>query len=257
MLLREDDRGVLAIGQPSHAWLSGQLAREWGNEQFGVLTPLEEVCLAAEQHDVGWAERDLEPVFNPETRLPQSFMEVPIEDHLPLFTAGPASLASQSRYAALLVSMHGRRLYERRDLERLPAEHGAAVEAFLSERRSFEAELIASLGSDPALVAHVSDRQLERNSLLIWAWDYLSLALCLDWAPATAKGTPSAAGRVDLELSSSRATRVLDPWPFTTPALTVRCEGRRLAQRVDSERELREAFASAPWETLELRLERR
>ena len=248
---------MLAIGQPSHAWLSGQLARGWGNEQFGMLSPLDEVCLAAEQHDVGWAERDLNPVFNPRTRLPQSFMEVPIADHLPLFSAGPASLVSQSRYAALLVSMHGRRLYQRRDLERLPAEHAATVQAFLAERRSFEAELLASLRGDAASTAHLGDRRLERNSLLIWTWDYLSLALCLDWAPATAKAAPTAAGAADLKLSCSGGAHVVDPWPFTTPALTVRCEGRRLTGRFDSERELREAFAGAPWETLELRLERR
>lgn len=256
VLVREDDRGVLAIGQPSHAWLSGQLARAWGNERFGEVSPADEVLLAAAQHDVGWAERDLEPVFNPDTRLPQTFMEVPIEDHLPLFTAGPASLVSQSRYAALLVSVHGRRLYERRDLDRLPVEQAESVRTFLAARRDFEAELIASLRSEPAVAAQLDDRQLERNSLLIWTWDYLSLALCLGWAPATAMGAPTADGSTDLELSSAGGTHVLDPWPFATSTLTVRCEGRRLTRRFDSERELREAFASAPWETLELRLER-
>lgn len=256
MLLREDDRGVLAIGQPAHAWLAGQLARSWGNEQFGLVEPLDEVCLAAEQHDVGWAERDLEPVFNPDTGLPQSFTEVPIDDHLPLFTNGPLSLVSQSRYVALLVSMHGWRLYQRRDLDKLPAGEADAVRRFLSEQRAFQDALITSLKSDPATPADVNDAgKLERNSLLIWTWDYLSLALCLDWAPSTAKGAPSAGARTDLELSKSGDVHRLDPWPFATPALTVRCDGRRLRTPCASEGELREAFDRAPWETLELRLE--
>ncbi len=59
MVLRRDEHGVLAIGQASHAWISGQMARAWGNEQFGPLEPYEEVCLAAEQHDVGMAAWDL------------------------------------------------------------------------------------------------------------------------------------------------------------------------------------------------------
>ena len=259
MLLREDDRGVLAIGQPAHAWLAGQLARAWGNEQFGAVEPLDEVCLAAEQHDVGWAERDLEPVLNPDTGLPQSFMEVPIPDHLPLFTDGPASRVSQSRYVALLVSMHGSRLYQRRNLERLPDEDARAVERFLTEQRTFQAGLIASLRDDPAAATSAGERQIERNSMLIWAWDYLSLALCLEWAPATAQATPTVDGEVDLELTSDAAGAAhhLEPWPFQTPALTVRCEGRRLRGRFDRAGELREAFAKAPWETLELRLERR
>jgi hypothetical protein len=251
MLLREDDAGALAIGQPSHAWISGQLARSWGNQRFGSLDPFEQVCLAAEQHDVGWAKRDLEPILNPDTGLPQSFMEVPVEDHLPLFTDGPRALVSQSRYAALLVSLHGWRLYERRDLAKLPTDEADAIRRFLSEQRAFQAALSASLRAD--------EEQVERNSLLIWTWDYLSLALCLKWAPATAKGAPTANGKVDLELTcdEARGVHYVEPWPFATPALTVRCEGRRLDGRFESEAALRDAFANAPWETLELRLERR
>src|SRR5947209_18957504 len=115
MLLRQDARGVLAIGQPAHAWLSGQLARAWGNEQFGSVEPWEEVCLAAEQHDAGWRTLDLEPSLNPQTGLPHSFMETPIDVHLRLWTEGPRSLLALSRYADLHASSHGCRLYCRRD----------------------------------------------------------------------------------------------------------------------------------------------
>ena len=45
-------------GRRPHAWVSGQLARAWGNAEFGSVAPYEEVCLAAEQHDVGMAEWD-------------------------------------------------------------------------------------------------------------------------------------------------------------------------------------------------------
>ena len=82
MLLRPDGDGVLAIGQPAHAWLSGQLARTWGNERFGTVEPWEEVCLAAEQHDAGMAEWERRPTLNPGTGLPRSFMELPLGEHL-------------------------------------------------------------------------------------------------------------------------------------------------------------------------------
>ena len=51
MLYREVKQGRIAITQPMHAWLAGQLARAWGNERFGDVEPLEEVCLGAEQHE--------------------------------------------------------------------------------------------------------------------------------------------------------------------------------------------------------------
>ena len=77
MVIREDGDGWIAIGQPAHAWVSGQLARAWGNARFPTPAPHEEVCLAAEQHDIGMAAWDLEPTFNPATGLPHSFIELP------------------------------------------------------------------------------------------------------------------------------------------------------------------------------------
>jgi hypothetical protein len=256
MLLREDERGWIAIGQPSHAWISGQLARSWGNQRFGSVEPADEVCLAAEQHDVGWTDRDLVPIYNLETGRPRSFMEMPLDIHLGLFTKGPLSLVSQSRYAALLASMHGWRLYARRDLGRSSPGDADAIRAFLAEQREFQQALLDALRADPATAPAATDELIERNSLLIWTWDYLSLAVCLGWARASAKDCPTAEGTVDLELTlGADPTQIkLEPWPFTEPEVTVHCEGRRLPQRFGDEQEMREAFAAAPWETLEFEL---
>jgi hypothetical protein len=259
MLIREDERGLLLIGQPSHAWLSGQLARAWGNERFGEVRPLEEVCLAAEQHDIGWGWRDLKPLFDPEAGRPLSFMEMPLAEHLEIFSRGPERMLSQSRYAALLVSRHGWRLYSRRDLDRLPAGDAQAIRSFLRAQEEFQRQLLAALRADPASAALAEDGLVERNSMLIWTWDYLSLALCLNWSPALARRAPTADGEVDLELVRGEDPWRwrLDPWPFARTVVEVGCEGRRLDRRSPSEAALREAFARARWETLEFRLEPR
>ena len=39
MLHREDPAGLVVIAQPAHAWVSGQLARAWGNARFGAVAP--------------------------------------------------------------------------------------------------------------------------------------------------------------------------------------------------------------------------
>jgi hypothetical protein len=51
MLFQEEGGdAVVAIPQPGHAWLAGQLARAWGNDAFARRpAPLEEVGLGAEQ----------------------------------------------------------------------------------------------------------------------------------------------------------------------------------------------------------------
>jgi hypothetical protein len=255
MLLREDERGVLAIGQLSHAWVSGQLARVWGNEQFGRLEPREEVCLAAEQH-AGWATWDLEPALNPDTGWPRSFMEMPLATHLQIWREGPESLVSQSRYAALLASIRGTRLFRRRALEQETPDDARAIRSFLSQQEDLQRRLIDTLRADPATAAAATDERLARNSQLVWNLDYLSLALCLGWAPATARDVPTARDPVDVTVlaSSENGAISLRPWPLAVPELAVRCEGRRLSERFAHEDSLRRALKRAPWETVEIRL---
>jgi hypothetical protein len=193
------------------------MARAWA-EPF---RPYEEVCLAAEQHDVGMAEWDLEPTLNPSSGLPHSFTEMPFSVHSALWLEAPKRLVTTSGYAAALVSLHGSRLYELRD--RTPA-----VEAFLSQQEAFR----SGLGFARA--------DLEPGSTLVWIWDYLSLAALLGWA-----------GEVEeLSVDGPRVT----PWPFRSPTLVVRCEARRLTERFHDETAMRSALASAVPETLEIEL---
>jgi Protein of unknown function (DUF3891) len=258
MLLRRDEQGVIAIGQASHAWISGQLARAWGNARFGAVEPWEEVCLAAEQHDIGMAAWDLEPTLNPDTGLPHSFMEMALPTHVELWTGAPLRLISQSRYAALLVSMHGARLYERRDLTRLSDEDAQRVRDYLSGQRRLQEELLAQLADDPSTRRWTATAVVKRNSDLIWTWDLLSLALCLDWAPHTAKRVPTAAAEpTDIALTApAPATMALDPWPFAAETLRVHCDGIRLSGPYQSSAEFQAALANAPRATANFELRR-
>jgi Protein of unknown function (DUF3891) len=255
VVLRKDEHGVIAIGQPSHAWISGQLARAWGNTRFGAVEPYEEVCLAAEQHDIGMAAWDLAPALNPDTGLPQSFIEMPIGTHMLLWRIGPKRVLPQSRYAAVLVSMHGARLYERRNPESLAPDQADAVRAFLGEQREFQDRLLASLRTDAATAPAAAADVVARNSDLVWIWDFLSLALCLDWAPQDLQHVPTVDGPAELKLTAPNPGALrLDPWPFTADRVTVSCEGRRLTERVATDQLLQEALATAPWETVRFEL---
>ena len=244
---------MLAIPQQSHAWISGQLARAWGNDLFPRPEPWEEVCLAAEQHDIGMAGWDLEPTLNGDTGLPHTFLEMSLEVHLGLWEAAPRRALAQSRYAALLISMHGVRLYQRRDLDELQVGQAEAVRSYLASQRRFQQRLVASLAEDAASAPWVQPPQLERNSQLVWVWDFLSLVICLQWAPRISRDVPTVNGEMDVAIQPGPRPRtvVLDPWPFRAPAVAVRCDGRRLARRFASQDDLRSEFSRARGEVVQ------
>jgi hypothetical protein len=211
------------------------------------VSPWEEVCLAAEQHDAGMASWDLEPTLNLDTGLPHSFMEMPLDAHLDVWSHAAERVLPQSRYAALLVSMHGTALYEMRDLDRLDAADASAVGEFMAERRAEQERLLASLD--------LARPQVQRNQRLVWTWDFMSLALCLDWPPAKASRVPDAEGEVDVSLEPAGEGRVVvDPWPFGTDSVRVHCEGRLLTNNYIDQEQMRSALAEAPWLTLEREL---
>src|SRR5947207_360405 len=138
MLIRRGEDGALAIGQLSHAWMSGQLARAWGNERFGGVEPRQPVALGAEQHDVGWALFDLEPRWNPETGLPRSFLELTVENHLEIWRPAPDRLISTSLHAALVVSMHGSSLSALR--QKMTSEGTEALQGHIDFEHARQAE---------------------------------------------------------------------------------------------------------------------
>jgi hypothetical protein len=249
VLLREEGDAVIAIGQASHAWISGQLARAWGNALFAAPDPYEEVCLAAEQHDVGMAEWDLRASLNPRTGLPYSFLEIPLQTHLALWTAAPAKLLTQSRYAALLVSMHGTALNERRDLGKLRPQERELVASFLEAQRDRESRVAAQLAVDAS--------ELARNQRLVWTWDSLSLAVCLRWTTLALHDVPDGRGHVEMTLTSLTAERfALEPWPFAGERVDVHCEGRLLDATFESEDDLHRALDVAPLVGLKFTLAR-
>jgi hypothetical protein len=247
MLVRVEDGEALAIGQLSHAWLSGQLARAWGNETFQEPEPREEIALGAEQHDVGWALVDLDPRFDPASGLPRGFLQTSVEEHLAIWRDAATHLMSQSLRAALVVSMHGQSLSELR-ARSIPEQAPALSEHIGAERRR-QAHLRAALG--------VSEEHAEHTRRQMWTWDGLSLALCLGWQPFTAKDVPSRDGVTDVELLARGDGRFsLEPWPFSSARVEVRCEARRLRSRYADEAEMTQGFREAEPLALEFVLQR-
>jgi hypothetical protein len=244
VILWPDGDATVAIGQASHAWLSGQLARAWGNERFPAPAPWEEVCLGAEQHDIGMALWDLTPERHPETGLPRQFFELDRRTHLALWTAAPVRMLTQSRYAALLVSLHGTGLYERFPPRTDDPAVAQAIAEYRARQRALQERLAAEVGASP--------EELRRNQALLATWDSLSLALCRRQGAAEAPNVPARDGPVTIALADAGDHHTLDPWPLGVDELEVRAEGRRLTEPAPDEAALHVALERAPVHTVRI-----
>jgi uncharacterized protein DUF3891 len=226
VLVRPDG---IVVSQPAHAWVSGQLARAWGAEGFFVPERFEDFCLAAEQHDVGWADADLAP-WTGEDGRPVGFTQLDRERRLAIWRSAPRRVLAQSRFAALLVSLHGSSLL------------GGD---FAREQQPLQERLIEGL-----------DRaEVDRCRRLLLAVDRLSLFLCYGEATEV-RDVPAAGDPVALQVVPEGDGFTVDPWPFVSEPVVVGCEGRLLDGVYGSDAELRAALESAPWVPLRWELSR-
>lgn len=229
MILRVDAGGLLLIAQPDHAHLCGEMALAWGNRRFEPVRPLEPVARAAAEHDNGWAEWDSAPGWNPETRRPYTYRDIPIEPHLEIYRRGIARLVERDRYAGLLVSWHGTLLYSRFRREQ------PGAEVFLREQRALRKQLLQEMRGDAQLRPHCGAGTVETNRDLLLAWDTLSLILCLGetWVdeielPAGYGGERASVAVRAAPGSPAGAAWTLDPYPFAMEPLRLSLPARRL-----------------------------
>jgi hypothetical protein len=259
MLFRETADGLVVVSQPTHAWVSGQLARAWGNPAFGAVEPRDDVCLGAEQHDLGWAVWEQSPTRHPGTGRPHRFFDMPTAEHVAIWRGASRRALTQGRYAALLVSLHVAGLYERHDYSTDTPDEAKAARALVAEERHFQSDVLASLRSDPRYARFATEEIVRRNQRLVATWDRLSLLLCSGVSvPQSLASVPAADGETTLQLTPIEPdpARVgVSPWPFGASHVAVTFDARRLvATHFADDAALREALDEAPWLSLETHL---
>lgn len=114
MLITRRGSDLVLVDQNEHGRAAGDLTLRWGNQNFEAPTQRDHVQLGTAKHDDGWREADAEPLFNAEAQRPLHFLEIPLEDHLPLYQRGVERIYDEDAYAGLLVSMHWTGLYRNR-----------------------------------------------------------------------------------------------------------------------------------------------
>jgi hypothetical protein len=240
---------IIAISQTAHAWVSGQLARQWGNEHFPNFAPTEPLCYAAEQHDRGFMDWERQPTLNPKSGLPDTFENIPISLQVLLRKKSILELKAVSLYASLVTSLYFTRAVGKQNSVENHEDRWRIAE-FLAEQKTLQHELLRSLRKDPHLRSVCSDQAIEYNRRLLAAWDQLSVQLCRNPnCQFTVDGVPTAFKRscrllvTPVDPNSRKVS--FEPWPFSKRRVELTCEGYILDRRFTSEADLRKYLKNA------------
>ncbi len=216
MLFREHASGTLAISQPAHAWISGQIVAEWAVVQRRSLV------LAAEQHDIAWLDWETAPSFDGRTGRPHLFRAIGASAHAPMWASGVGrALHAGGLHAALISSRHGGGIYRRfTDRHRLDPADTAAAARYLREQQPKEAAWAEALGFDEVALARDSD--------LIALADTGSLAFCGELATPLEIQAPGLGPITVAAVDEDQSGFTLTPWPFQTAIVHFEADARTL-----------------------------
>jgi hypothetical protein len=287
MLVSRRGRELLLIEQNEHGRVSGEICAHWGNGVFTRPARPESAQIAAATHDDGWREADDAPLFNRDEGRPLHFLEIDMQDHVPLYRRGVERVYRSDLYAGLLVSMHWTGLYRRRwGLQ------GGGV--FVHGRGATPAERLQDEAVDEQERAWITvkrelvgdvrrsdfEADLWHNYELLQAFDLLSLYLCmanLTRADTEPRPVPETLRAIEQEpgprVVESVATRtggdrssllltpapddvvIVDPYPFDSPSIDLTVTGRAVPdRRYESEDDVRAALADSAEVVLRRRL---
>lgn len=283
LITRRGDYLVL-VDQNEHGRLAGEFTTRWGNSSFDAPTRRENVQLGTARHDDGWREADAEPLFNTEEQRPLHFLEVAMEEHMPLYQRGVDRVYAEDAYAGLLVSMHWTGLYRNRwgmqeggvgikptttPLDKIREQHVAEEEQRWAETK--KSLIKNTIRSD-------FEANLWYNYDLLQIWDLFSLYTALadiapDSSPAvplasqlssidqkpgprTIQLAPTAVGgrRVDLTINPIKPGVVtVDPFPFDGDVVATLSAQRIPDRTYRDQTDLNAALTAAEPTTLECR----
>jgi hypothetical protein len=255
MIRREVKEGWILINQYDHARLSGEIMKYWGNEEFAIPNPYDEVLLAIREHDWGWKEWDYSPKVNPENQYPMNFMEMSFCDQNKIWTRCFKRHSVEHPYASALIALHFSKFNDKL-INKDPC--NGKAKALKTEMNDFVSDMLKINISnlDPSSLP----KDVQVNLRLVQIGDVISLALCHGWSSIEIEDVPlDYNGRVvTLSLRSDDGNNYfINPYPLAGSLIRSQIKGRRVNQKkFASDDELRQKLNESEHETLHFSIQR-
>lgn len=281
MVVAEGAKEYRLITQNDHADLAGQFAAHWGNDRFARLHPYPSMVLAAESHDNGWWDWDINPSVD-EQGVPITFRKTPRKILMAFLTKGINNVLEKDLYAGLIVSMHLAGLSQQRygTLPNIPKREDEFTAKFVNEQEASHPALKEKVARMEQYAGANTEDYIWFNYRLMEVFDRLSLFFCcnVDLRAATPGAprsqadhesgrayygaaihpTPVRSGKEDQEMCLRPVAKdklVVDPYPFDLSPLKVGVRGRIIPRKAyKSQEEFTEVFRSQRREVFEFEL---
>jgi hypothetical protein len=253
VIVREMDGGrLLCIHQTTHALMSAQFCRFWGNAAFAPPQPYTPVLMAIAQHDNGWFEWERWPRLR-DDGVPMDFITYTDQaEKTQLWQRGIERAWAQNPYAALLISRHASLLYEGFQFQdAYDSANNREVTRFLADQKRLLERARRLLGNDEQYRAALQPEVIEVNTRLLQFGDLASLQVSVPWSEQTTiQHCPVdyAGNQTTLEMRYDEETISFDPWPYSIDEFEVTMEGYLLAQnRFENEEAYHQALDKASY----------
>ena len=256
MVMPYDEARLLLVLQIDHSRVTGLFAAHWGNAEFAVPTPYAPMVLAAQEHDGGWWEWEVQPTLNAQGH-PIDYVNsgLPREIWVEGYANGVRRIADRDPYAGLIACMHAIGLcnqgygllpYMMNRME-VPV-----VAEFVREQELLRAELLDEVRRSERYAPYATEDHVWTNFKLMEVYDQLGQFVCNRYpfdSPWRKNGpsptlsdvpVPLGPGRADTEIAvePQDATRaIVRPYPFDVEPLEVPFQGRLVSSEPYTDRE--------------------
>jgi hypothetical protein len=277
MIRRRVGEEFWLIPQHDHALLSGELARQFGNEQYAIPTPSEETIEGISLHDCGWPIHDDQPMLNSQG-FPIDVFESTPEIGLRVWTESSKRAVAKNPYTGLLVSLHGLSLsgmavsqaFGNEKFDPKNPRVRFEVNKFQHAQLELQEKLRKQLGLRLDIPMHLglagnstdsTEQNLIYNFRLLQAMDKLSLCICCSKPPFTKiEPITNRPGGTATWLRIERPepqTIFVSPWPFKVNRIEVAFPFRRLPViQFESTEAFQETYLQAKVESFSCSIER-
>ncbi|OAT80046.1 hypothetical protein A6P54_15105 [Bacillus sp. MKU004] len=172
MIIRQTHDSFIMIKQHDHAFLSGEIVKNFNTSLLKSDQHFEEMTYAAYQHDRSWIGLDDTPIWNDGDDIPYTFSDYPLLPKMAFYRIGLDEIEKVSPYAALLCSMHFHSFFTK-------SKKPDCI-AFMNEESKRQGRL-------KKLFPRLDEDLLHQHFLLLQFSDDLSLYMCLNEPGVTKK----------------------------------------------------------------------